>query len=77
MYMSIYIAVNSEKIKTYISTVKKEMQINPNSSFFIRITDKSDRATIFDLELKNNILEIKDNEEKTSIPFSNNNLIKK
>ena len=77
MYMSIYIAVNSEKIKTYISTVKKEMQINPNSSFFIRITDKSDRATIFDLELKNNILEIKDNEEKKSIPFSNNNLIKK
>jgi len=74
MYMSIYIAVNSEKIKTYISTVKKEMQINPNSSFFIRITDKSDRATVLDLELKNNILEIKDDEEKISIPFNNNDL---
>ncbi len=77
MYMSIYIAVNSEKIKTYISTVKKEMQINPNSSFFIRITDKSDKATILDLELRNNIMEIKNDKEKISVPFNNSNLIKK
>jgi len=77
MYMSIYIAVNSEKIKTYISIVKKEMQINPNSSFFIRITDKSDKATILDLELRNNIMEIKNDKEKISVPFNNSNLIKK